>query len=231
MSHDPYHELSQNNVSAEGQLKVSQFVRLEQGDAKGIRILFVGNSITLHGARPEIGWFFDWGMAASDREKDYVHLVKQEILRLHPDAAFCICQGAEWEFHYQNGGERHALYEAARDFGADVIVMRLIENVPWRTFDGEAFDREYDALINYLNPHGTAKLVLTTSFWKHPGDENILAYAKKKGYPCIALGDLGEDDRMKAIGLFEHSGVSKHPGDLGMKAIADRISKVLREII
>ena len=101
-------KLARNNVSAEGQLKASQYVWLECPDAKGIRVLFAGNSITLHGARPELGWHFDWGMAASCKEKDYVHLVEQEILGLCPDATFCICQGAEWELHYQNGIEKHA---------------------------------------------------------------------------------------------------------------------------
>ena len=38
---------------------------------KGPRVLFVGNSITLHGPRPQIGWTNNWGMAASARDKDY----------------------------------------------------------------------------------------------------------------------------------------------------------------
>ena len=36
---------------------------------KGPRILFVGNSITLHGPRPEIGWTDNRGMAATLRPK------------------------------------------------------------------------------------------------------------------------------------------------------------------
>ena len=45
----------------------------------GIRVLFLGNSITLHGSLPKIGWTNSWGMAASTKEKDYVHLVTRGI--------------------------------------------------------------------------------------------------------------------------------------------------------
>ena len=51
---------------------------LTKEDAPGRRVLFVGNSITLHSARPEIGWHGDWGMAASDAAHDYLHLVMAE---------------------------------------------------------------------------------------------------------------------------------------------------------
>ena len=55
----------------------------------------------------------------------------------------------------------------------------------------------------------------------------IVKYAKDKGCPCITLGDPGEREEMKAIGLFDHKGVANHPGDLGMAHIAERIRKVL----
>ena len=44
------------------------------GHMNADRILFLGNSITLHG--PYINWNEDahWGMAASEESKDYVHL-------------------------------------------------------------------------------------------------------------------------------------------------------------
>jgi hypothetical protein len=36
---------------------------------------------------------------------------------------------------------------------------------------------------------------------------------------------------MKAIGLFEHEGVANHPGDIGMKNIAERILKELKNLL
>ena len=72
-----------------------------------------------------------------------------------------------------------------------------------------------------------AKIILTTGFWKHPGDDTIMRVAEEREYPCVYLGELGEKDEMKAIGLFEHTGVANHPGDLGMQAIADMIAEKL----
>ena len=31
----------------------------------GVRAVFIGNSITLHSPAPQIGWHYNWGMAAS----------------------------------------------------------------------------------------------------------------------------------------------------------------------
>ena len=189
--------------------------------------MFVGNSITLHGIRPQIGWYHEWGMAASAKDKDYVHLLEANIKQLDPNAAFCICQVAEWERRYKEGSSVLSQYEAARAFNADLIVLRFIENVPKDGYESDTFLRELDALVNYLNGTGKAKLFITTGFWKHPGDNDIRTYAKEKGIPCVELGDLGENEQMKAIGLFEHKGVANHPGDKGMMAIASRIMEAI----
>ncbi|MBO4468498.1 MAG: hypothetical protein J5766_04280, partial [Clostridia bacterium] len=53
---DDFSLLDKNTVKATGQLTDSRSVRFFGAENKGIRIMFVGNSITLHGVLKEIGW-------------------------------------------------------------------------------------------------------------------------------------------------------------------------------
>lgn len=220
-------QIDKNTVKAENQVKKAEFVTFERQSGKGQRILFVGNSITFHGKKPDIGWYHSCGMAASCKEKDYVHLLIARVLEKNPEAAFCICQAAEWERCYKSGGDKLPLYEQARAFHADIIIMRVVENCRKEGFDAEAFEKGYEGLIDFLEGGRQVQLILTTGFWHHVGDDTIRKIALRKEAALVELGDLGEDDRMKAIGLYGHDGVANHPGDSGMQEIAERIFKHL----
>lgn len=223
-------QIDKNTVKAEHQLKDKHDVTFECEENQGIRVMMAGNSITLHEPSPTIGWNNRWGMAASAKEKDYVHVLKSHIQSVKPDATFCICQAYKWERDFVNGKQAYPIYEDARNFDADIIVVRFIENCPRKDFDAAVFKREYIDFINYLNKSGNAKIILTTSFWEHNGDDVLYEISKEMGWPLVVLNDLGELDEMKALGLFEHFGVANHPGDLGMKTIADRIFNVLKNL-
>lgn len=52
--------------------------------------MFVGNSITRHEVKTDIGLHNDWGMAASALENGYVHIIAELILQKDCDAAFFV---------------------------------------------------------------------------------------------------------------------------------------------
>lgn len=220
-------EIDKNTVEGKNQLKDSDSVRFFGNPESKTRIMFMGNSITLHGYLPKIGWYGEWGMAASCVEKDYVHLLAEKI----GDAYFCICQVADWESDYRNGENYLDAYASARDFGADIIITRFIENMDHNNVDFGLFKEKYIQLLDYVNSKSTEKIVFSTGFWKHPGDACIEQIAKERGCPLVYLGDLGDMDEMKATGLFEHDGVANHPGDKGMATVAERLWVPLKEMI
>jgi len=79
-------DLQKNVVPAENQVKKPfRAFGKENGSP---RILYVGNSITRHGPKPEIGWTNDCGMAASSIDTDYGHVHAAMVARVKPDAAF-----------------------------------------------------------------------------------------------------------------------------------------------
>ena len=226
-----YAQMDKNTVDSKDQMKGTPNTDFYNYDGRGVRVVFAGNSITLHNYLPSIGWNFRHGMAASAPEKDYAHLMMDMIKAKDPDAAFCVSNVAEWERAYKDGDDKFELYPQIREFGADVIVMRFIENSKKDEFDGEAFKAGLDKFFAFLDGKGSAKIVMSTGFWRHPGDDAIREYARERGLPLVELGDLGEQDEMKAIGLFEHRGVANHPGDLGMQKIAERLFAEVEKLI
>ena len=214
-------------MSSAGQLPEDKYVTYLGNRAAKRRILIVGNSITRHDKKPEIGWHGDYGMAASAEEKDYVHLLASRILE-REDACIMVHQLALWERECTE--ERALLYaQASHDFMADTVIFRIGENIKSQAGEGALalMEKAFSSLADYICPKG-ARAIYTTCFWKHGAvDEAIRAVAKKRGMPLVELGDLGDDARYMAVGLFEHSGVAMHPGDLGMAMIAERIYKAL----
>ena len=81
-------KMQENTVPAVGQ-NLTDFIPCDEGGA-GTRVLFIGNSITRHRPKPEIGWHRNCGMAASCLEKDYVHQVMARVLEVDPRATFAI---------------------------------------------------------------------------------------------------------------------------------------------
>ncbi len=92
----PYNQnIIENTVPADDQ--VFEKVQFVEEEGAAIKVLFLGNSITLHEPAPAIGWNNAWGMAASAREKDYVHILLSHLREQYGKVGYCICNVGEWE--------------------------------------------------------------------------------------------------------------------------------------
>jgi hypothetical protein len=129
------------------------------GTLKADRILFVGNSLTLHGPKPVIGWTGNWGMAASAQDRIFVHLLTAAI-EAQTGGRLVLEQtpidgtkSAENILNIAHIPEREcATYEAARirkqlDWKANIVVWQCGENVPPRGFDADVFQMSLKALL------------------------------------------------------------------------------------
>lgn len=221
-------EIQKNTVPAGNQLPAREEITFEGDMDADIKIAFVGNSITRHAPSRELGWYGDWGMAASAREKDYVHLVLAGMREKGFRVSACVCNASRWEMNYGEGLAPD-YYGAVSEYGPDYLILRLVENCPVENFCEKRFERAYEELIDGLKGEHTG-VILTTGFWKHPGDGAILRVAQRRGYPCAYLGELGEQESMRAAGRFAHTGVAAHPGDSGMREIAGKLSAILENM-
>ena len=220
-------EIEKNTVPAENQLPKQEEITFAGEPEAEVKIALGENSTTRHAPSEELGWHGDWCMAASGEEKDYVHRVLAGLRDRGWRASACICNASRWEKCCGEGFDLRR-YEAVREYEPDYLILRLVENCPAEGFCGQRFERAYEELVDYLRGEHT-RVILTTGFWKHPGDKVILEIAKRRGYPVAYLGELGEQERMKAVGRFTHTGVAAHPGDLGMEQIAEELLGLMAE--
>ena len=201
--------------------------RVFRQDNNGIRILFVGNSVTRHGPKPSIEWYRDCGMAASDIEHDYVHILMRKIHEIHPNAGYCIAQVAEVEQQYDNPAVL-ANYEEAAEFGADIVVLFFGANVPKKKCDlyseqVSVFENTYRKMRNLFCKDGAAVFHVEGFYIRPVLDEVKRKISKEYGDVFVELGEIRTRE--------ETHGLYNHPNDKGMEAIADCIWKEMEPYI
>ena len=201
------------------------------GLIKANRILFLGNSLTLHGPKAEIGWTGNWGMAASAQDKDYVHLLTAAIdarsgSRLVVEPTPVVGQkNAENVINIAGIFEQgYATYEAARirkqlDWKANIVVVQCGENVPSKGFNAEAFQKGLQALLNDLKASSNPQIFVTGNIlWGNPGLDEIKRKVCAEDPSHRTFVDISAYQSDIPV-----NGPVGHPSDTGMKLIADTL--------
>lgn len=195
-----------------------------------MRVLFVGNSITWHPVKKEIGWLNEWGMAASSEDADFVHLVMKKVRSIHPGAEHKIAWAVAWEREYWDEVHLVAFREFLH-FKPDIIIMKIGENSSPENNEEYQYETYYKKLIDYINPNNESKMIVCTGFWKRGVlDDAVRKTAAERGYPLVELNHL-DTDEMKAYDTYGNTAPSHHPGDKGMTAIADAILDELKHLL
>ena len=188
-------------------------------------ILILGNSITKHPPIPQVGWYGNWGMAASVQSKDFSHIIGTALKSQMTPVNLSDFEMSHTVFDLKNL-EKYFVQTP------DLIIVKLGENV-LQTTD---FDKSFTKFISYIKekaPH--AKIVIAGTFWQNdPVNKVLVAESQLRKIPFVKLQQLDiqinksfiGEDVISADGLkykITDQGVANHPGDVGMKNIAELI--------
>jgi len=191
-----------------------------QNENKIKTVLILGNSIVCHSPKPDIGWYGDWGMAASAEDSDFVHLLIRDIHQNAPSADIKYKNIADFERNF----DTYSLSNLDSLRNPDMLILKISENVNDEKALNDDFSFYYGRLVDYLDPYQKSIKIMVDGFWgKKYVNKMIEDYALEKKYPFASIDDLSLDSTNKAIGLFENAGVAAHPSDKGMRMIEQRI--------
>lgn len=193
------------------------------------KILFIGNSLLNgHGS---------FGMCATNSKNDYYYHVKEYLKTFNPDVICKKIHGAVWE-----QAETKSVADDwvtnninTQDSDYDMVIVQLGDNVN-NDARNELFKTSCKELLQSIRRHMPRARVVWAGEWYYTTQrQNIISKAcAETGSTFVDISDLKVVANQGAIGdiitrddgtTFEvvSSGVASHPGNKGMKAIADRL--------
>ena len=136
--------------------------------ASYMKILFIGNSITLHGKCSY--WPGEWGMAASKEENDYVHLLVNRLRHDGLQVDYAVTNFFQWEVMNYDRDEVLPLLDNYLKDSYDYVVLQLGENI----ISTVTLERDFYSLLEYLSKkQPKAKLLALSSFFIKDDVDNI----------------------------------------------------------
>jgi hypothetical protein len=119
-------------------------------------------------------------------------------------------------------------------FDPDLVVLAIGENVP--ALGSEEARAEFKAGLMNILRCALAKrhplVVVRSCFWADAAKDQVLSQAcEEAGGIFVDAGPLGRDaaNAARSERSFTQAGVAAHPGDKGMKALADAIVQAVQQ--
>lgn len=190
-----------------------------------VTILFLGNSLTYTGVPDEEQNKTKRGLTSTEPSKDYVHQLVSHISEGNRvNVKYSVTNIAEFERTFTAHPFSMNKLKNALCKKPTFLIVQIGENVSEEDIKNPAkFENEYQSLLK-LFPN--SKLIVTLPFW--PSKQKQYAVTniaiKSKSYLVdISHLDDGTDSQNFASSHRKYSkpGVGEHPGDVGMRHIAD----------
>lgn len=198
-----------------------------------LKVVCYGNSITKHGYLPSVGWYGNWGMAASVEANDYCHLLQSKLQKYNSSST--VVPYNVGNFENDSDPDLSALFDSRVD-DCDVIVIRFGENAQ----DADLFKQNLEALIEKAKTY-TSKIVITGDFWTVGANEDgsidtiIRSEANSNDLWYVSLSSIRSRTDVypkKGDTLYDIDGnaytidsdfILTHPNDKGMSLIATAV--------
>jgi len=236
--------ITKEQLSQMNNIKMSVYTdTCNRNNGLSFKILIIGNSITRHEISEKIGWSHVSGMAASNIEKDYAHILYKEIEGIMPENKICmrISNLASFERNFQTYDFR--TLDSLVAFKPDLVIFQLGENT---SFDSTKtpldFEKKYIELINYIKNNENPIVICTTPFFPSQEKNDIIARVVNQTNSFIVdLSQLVLKDKTNYAkneldypgdqSTWKVGGIGIHPGDFGMRNIAMQIFLELKIIL
>ncbi|WP_367372042.1 SGNH/GDSL hydrolase family protein [Pseudomonas lini] len=202
---------------------------------KAYRILFVGDSITLHGfdetTRKNLGWSHISGMAASSRQSDYVSILSREISDAREQSTV-VC--------YHTAGGSGTVDQRLRALGSvinmrpNLVVIQLGEHEDIRSGIG-ILEKNYRRLISALRRLDSRPSIIAVGPWSLSSQDGLGHYNGWSGDIDKVMASVSSEEHVPyssvadiaalplAHGAGSSDGVRWHPNDYGHSLYAKRL--------
>jgi hypothetical protein len=202
------------------------------------KVLALGNSITRHPITSF--WWGDWGMAATERSKDWVHQLQSHLQTKWQNAIVNALNIATFETNPLTYNFSDLDVYLTSD--VDVVIIKLGENVS----NLNDYSLKFPLLINYIwSKVPTCDIIIGGMSWSNIERETMMEQvASDKGIPFIDFSYMWNNSQYVSTldtlvygdDLVWHKisdggdiapGVAAHPNDYAHQIIANSFAKVL----
>lgn len=201
----------------------------------GFNYLAIGNSITWH-EKCEY-WWNEIGMAASKAENDFFHLVTKYLEDKNEKVNAYAFKYSNWELQNWDRAGTYTLLKSYLSPEIDLITIQLSENAT----ELSTFESDFVDLIEHVRLKcPDAQIILIDDFWDDDKSEMKRNVATTCNVDFVDLTEIREDPEYQSeLGtivygddgqehIIYHNGVATHPGDKGMKYIADKTIEFIK---
>ncbi len=196
----------------------------------------IGNSITKHPINSY--WWGEYGMAASSKEKDFVHVLNKKLTEINDNVNFKIASAVDWEQNHNNYDLSY--FDSFFDGDENLVVVRIGENVT----SIENYEINFRKLIQYIKKLApNAQIIITGIFmtesvYLDQKDKIQKETAELENCIYVSLKELAKEENRNFVGAevmgddnllhkIDNKTVADHPGDKGMAAIASKIFEAI----